>query len=341
MTPALGYYLWPARWAGAPPANAEAIAEADKAPGGTLVDVIFETDLPGGVRSRVHRDGMLAYDFSGSSYPTAATGDEMALYAARVQLINAHLACLKSSVGPGPHIAPATGETVIGIIWNLTDPMYSAGGGFMAGIGALTQMIVALARARVEPAEPDWRFTRMTEVVTEAQIERSYVLLRELLELDDSRRSKALLYAELIVRAEGSLSVEDNAGALVYAWTAAEGILKSLYLEWVARCSYVRDPGPDTHGNPRAFLNSNRSRDLASSKVTAWHMAEIGSLVGWLPFDLYETVRRCAASRNRWLHNQDMQALNDARNAIEGAQKLFQLAEGIDLRPPHLHSTDG
>jgi hypothetical protein len=50
--------------------------------------------------------------------------------------------------------------------------------------------------------------------------------------------------------------------------------------------------------------------------MTAWHMAEIGSLAGWLPFDLYRTVRKCAKARNNWLHRQDAGALKQAPAAI-------------------------
>jgi hypothetical protein len=86
----------------------------------------------------------------------------------------------------------------------------------------------------------------MGTVISEDEIKRSYGLLRQLLDLEDERRRDALLYAELLVRAEAALSVQDNAGALVYAWTAAEGLLRSLFLRWIDERRQIAMPDATT-----------------------------------------------------------------------------------------------
>ncbi|HEY1689032.1 MAG TPA: hypothetical protein VGF95_09245, partial [Solirubrobacteraceae bacterium] len=146
-------------------------------------------------------------------------------------------------------------------------------------------------------------------------------------------RRDALLYAELLLRAEAALSVQDNAGALVYAWTAAEGLLQSMFSRWVDDCAKGQDAGSDAKGKQRVFLDADRRRNLQGRNMTAWHMTEIGSLAGWLPYDLYRTIRECTGARNKWLHNRDINALEHAPRAILAAQELFSLAESIDLRP--------
>lgn len=305
--------------------------------GARLGDVIYETLLPGGLKSRAHRDGMLAYDFTSEGKLTGSGPESFAAYARRVRLINAHLACLKASTAQNVHLASATAETVVSVAYDKNDDYEKISGGIIASGGEAGVMIISLARARVEsPAGPiDWRFIRMGVVVGQDEIERSYALLRQLLELEDQRREDALLYAELLVRAQAALSVGDNAGALVYAWTVAESLLRTLFLRWVNDVASGKDVDPD-----RTFLDSNRVKDLEGSKMTAWHVAELGSLVGWLPFDLYRTVRACAKARNRWLHDQDLSALEKAPDAILSAQELFKLAEGVDLRPHRLHLSE-
>ncbi len=338
MTPALGYYLWPARWIGGPPANALVVPPFACVASGGLADVICEASLPDELRGRAHRDGMLAYDFGPFDDDTTPL-KQFAEYARRVQIINAHLACLKAlaSLVADAYIAPATGETVVGIEYDDAGD-YAFSGGVKVAAGEVGTMIMSLSLARVEgPVIPvDWRFMRTGRVITEDEVRRSFDLLRRLLQLDPSRRSDALLYAELLTRAQAALSVEDNGGALIYAWTAAEGMLRSRFARWVDACAGDRDAGRDSQGNKRTFLDSKRKRELLEGRdITTWHMAEIGSLVGWLPFSLYRTVRKCAKARNDWLHKQSAEALEHAPAAISGAQELFELTEGIDLLPAY------
>lgn len=306
-----------------------------------LDDVVVEATLPDGLRSRAYRDGMLAYHFSAEHGPEASFADSFATYAQRLQIINAHLACLKASLTHYVQIGPATNENVVGFHWE-QDDAYAASGGVAIGGGEAGIMMMSLARARVEPplGPLDWRFIRMGAVVSEDEIERSYGLMRRLLELGGDRRGDALLYAELLVRAEAALSVQDNAGALVYAWTAAEGLLQSMFSRWLDDCAKDQDAGQDAQGNKRAFLDADRRKKLRGRDMTAWHMTEIGSLAGWLPYDLYRIIRDCTSARNRWLHERDLNALEEAPRAILAAQELFKLAEGIDLRPHHLSSND-
>jgi len=299
--------------------------------------MMLEATLPDGLRSRVHRDGMLAYDFGDAWNSGDATpGGGIAAHARRIQVINAHLACVKASLTTGFSIAPATGETVIGVAYELNDELAKLGG-VTAAIGESGMLMMALARARVEaPHGPfDWRFQRVGPAIAVDEIDRSYALLREMLE--SPRRADALLYAELLLRAQAAISVDDPAGALVYAWTAAEGMLRSLFSRWVDECG-KQEVGPDEQGHERVFLDANRRKSLEGGSITGWHMAEIGSLVGWLPFDLYRTVRNCAKARNDWLHKQDLRALEHAPEAIHATQQLFSLTEGIDLTPGEVGS---
>jgi hypothetical protein len=236
---------------------------------GNLDDVISEVALPDGLRGRAHRDGMLVYDFGEVPGPV-----DFAVYVGRIQIINAHLACLKASVNTELYIAPASSETVVGVFADKNDE-YALSGGVQIAFGEVGMMIVSLARARVETPTGgiDWRFMRVGPVITKDEIERSYEILTTVLELRDSRKKDALLYAELLARAQAALSIDDNAGALVYAWTVAEGVLRSLFERWIgerAQAHASRDDDPQ--GDERVFLDSRRRRDLLGSRMTTWHL---------------------------------------------------------------------
>lgn len=314
---------------GAPPPG-ELFADTTQIdPAARLDDVVAETALPGGLKSRVHRDGMVAYHFGGD---WKQDGEDIASHARRIQVINAHLACIKASLKSGANVAPATGETVVGVLYEQNDEPAKMGG-VTAAVGQEGMLMMALAQARVEGRQGafDWRFHWAGPAIGVDEIDRSYSLLRQILE--GAHRGDTLLYAELLLRAQASMWVDDAAGALVYAWTAAEGMMRTLFARWVDDRGR-QDIGPDMQGNQRKFLESDRRKALIEgSSMTAWHMAEIGSLVGWLPFDLYRKIRTCAKARNDWLHKQDLGALKHAPAAISATQELLALTAGIDLSP--------
>ena len=289
------------------------------------IGVTGEGVLPDGLRIGAFRDGMLAYEFV--PQPDLSFRDWRAV---RVQIINAHLACLTASNGEDTYMAAATGDTVAPVIFESGDIINTW--------GHLGVMLLSLARARQESSTEvgDWRFIRTSPTVTASELMWSYHLLSQL--LGSPHRKETLLYAELLVRAQAALSVYDNGGALVYAWTAAEGMLRSMFARWIDECAESQNAGVDDQGNARDFLDSSRRRGLLQGGMTSWHMAETLSLVGRLPYGLYRTIRTCEAARNKWLHNQDLNSLQHAPSAISSAQELLNLAEGIDLRsrPPTL-----
>ncbi len=272
---------------------------------------------------------MLAYHFGADWKPGK---ENIASHARRVQIINGHLACIKASLKSGANIAPATGETVVGISYERNDEVADISGGVTATIGQAGMLMMALSRARVEgPQGPfDWRFQRFGPAIGLDEIARSYSLLRQILE--SPHRKDALLYAELLLRAQSSMWLDDAAGGLLYAWTAAEGMMRTLFARWVDERG-EQEIEPDTQGNERSFMDSSRRNELVGREMTAWHMAEIGSLVGWLPYDLYRAFRTCASARNRWLHRQDLRALEQAPQAINTTLELLVLTVGIDLSP--------
>jgi hypothetical protein len=329
-TPALAFYLMPPRWIRSAPTGFPGPLHAIRL--SELRDLIVETDLPGGLRARAFRDGMLAYDFTawgGHDPNDPRTAFDM--HTRRVQLINAHLACLQASMKVRTPMAIASTENVAGVSYDGEGP-HKAGDLLILGGGADAGAVLELHLARPNGPHPsglDYRFSRLLPIIEEDEIRRSYTLLAELLESDQA--DVALLRAELLVRSQSALAVADAGGALIYAWTAIEGLLGDLlsrYLDDVQD----RDAGLDATGNKLRFINGKRREDLEGANVTAWHMTEMLSLADRLPFELYRTINTCRQARNGWLHHERQVSEEDAAAAIRAAQQLFTLVEGVDLR---------
>jgi hypothetical protein len=330
LTPAVAYYLWPTRWLGAPPdgvpESLPAVADLSQ-----LHDVIVEVALPDDLRACAFRDGMLAYDFAAWGEYNSETTDAMDFHTPRVRVINAHLACLKATTSGDPVIAPATTENVMAVSYDDTGPLEKGtfrGGSMMIGGGAVQTLY--FARLQGPHDVPDWRFFRVHPTIGTEEVERSYDLLRQLLECP--QRDVALLRAELLTRSQGALSVSDTSGALVYAWTAIEGLLGDLLKRYLDE-NKARKVDLDPSGNQPEFLNAARRKWLEGAEVTARHKAEILSLVDRLPFDLYGTVEACRKARNKWLHDERHASYDDAAGAILAVQQLFKLSDGVDLQP--------
>lgn len=317
----MAHYLWPPKWLGSAPRWADdptlAIDPAD------LADVVAEGSLPPAIRFRAYRDGMLAFDLGSWGDPVRLSDastenfEAVAEYQVRcARLMNAHLACIHTAGSAGAKPTVLTPDRVMSVRW--TDGRFQSGGAAMA-------MSFELWRARGQGlSSTDWRLVGRHEVISTEAINDSIELLRALLERPE--QGTVLLRAELIYRSAAAYSDHDASAALVHAWTAAEGLLGDLLANYL---------------DSRDDLNHERKRYLKSSNVNARVTAEILSLAGRLPAALYEGIERARKRRNRWLHSQERVTSEDAERAIQTAQQLFELVEGVRLQMPlgrQLHS---
>jgi hypothetical protein len=291
--------------------------------------VVVERDLSEGVRCRVFRDGEIAFVL-GDREPSRDSDFQSWLYYG-VRLMNAHLACLHAA-------APPVFTADVVTPWKIMQVEFES--------GALTSMnplddvsVVSLNLARRPDSEPtvgvvDWRYFRVSPIVTTDTAERSLDLFRALLERPG--RGAVLLRAELLVRAKVAFVENDFSGALTNAWTAAEGMLGDLLRAYLDKHK-DRPSGMDEQGNPLKFINADRRTWLEGADMTVRHTMEFLSLLDLLPFDLYRGARRSSTARNGWLHLERQPTYDDAENAIRLSGRLFELLEGIPL---HVLGTD-
>jgi hypothetical protein len=248
----------------------------------------------------------------------------MAWHGKCVRLANAHLACLVATLRL-PILAP----TGIATLWSVMQVEFGSGKftGMSDYTSGGTRTALWAAREGVPPLT-DWRFFRGRNITAE-QIERSFDLLRMLLERPE--RERVLARAEMLFRATSALVQQDWSGALIGAWTASEGLLGDLLLRYVED-NRERETATDSSGNQRKFIDRHRRDWLKGSDMTARHKVEVLSLLGLLPFDLYLAARECAKARNDWVHDEQEPSGDVAHRAVAGLGRLFELVEDVPLR---------
>ena len=325
MATAIGHYLWPPRWVGDPPRWADPAHWMERLPV-ELTDmsaVMAESDLPDGLAVRAYRDGMVAYNFE--AWGDVSLGldtdfhENVEALAPRAQLINAHLACLQAQGLPPLRYAVATPWRIMHIAYETGDFV-----GMSGTSDGSSLVFLNLARREVPTNLGEWRYARMDRPVTVEEMERSFTLLRALLERPD--KDATLLRASMLLRSGTGLLDGDYGGGLTYAWTAIESMLGDMMRRYLSDCS-----SRPTGDSERTFMNAKRRAFLEGADTTAAHIAEFLSLADRLPFELYELVGECRKLRNAWLHSTKHPTYDEAWRALFTARLLFAEAEGVDL----------
>ncbi len=316
----LAHYLWPPQWIGAAPAWTEPGPTAySQSNPSDLGDLIAAAELPEGVRCRVFRDGMLAYEFG----PEA---DFERWMSRGVRLMNAHLACLHAVLDP-------MFKSSIVTLWNTMQVEFESGTFIAMNArgdgGAALALYFARRPTSVFAADTaDWRYSRVGQPISEASIQQSLALLDRL--LDGPAREARLLRAELLVRAKVALADLDASGGLTNAWTAVEAMLGDLFRRYLDE-NADRPVGTDSAGNPLKFIAGSRRSFLGGRDVTVRHTLEFLSLVDRLSFAHYREALRCSKARNEWLHTGKEPAADIAYAAIRLAGELFEILHDVPL----------
>jgi len=286
--------------------------------------LVVEADIAPELRARIFRDGLIAYEFSGTRAPPALGAEPdgfevMADYQVRcVRLMNAHLACLVTTSRQGHRPTVVVPEDLLVVDFD--------SGKFQSGSGQ--SLGADLGMLRLLPVDwMDWRIRkRYLSAIPAEGVRESFSLLTRL--LDRPHADAALLHAELLYRAAAAYGDHDHPGALVQAWTAIEGLMR-YRLE-----GYLDEVADRPIDRPGKFINADRKSRLVGSRFTAELTVELLSLADRVPFSVYSAVRDAAKARNDWLHNQTAVSAGRAAKAIMAAQTLFSLVEGESLEMP-------
>jgi hypothetical protein len=332
---AAAYYVWPLVWLGTPPDNMYAVSEpgaavADIDPA-QLAEVVAEANLPRGLQVRAYRDGMFLFDFSkwapmpsrDPSGPPGLFEDLSEVVLRRVALLNAHLVCFHAAVAQ--HQEPGLGVNALSPSLILPTS-FEAPEGVGLPDGRIAHIYTARYGSTYAPGLPyraDPRVSmRMT--VESPAVEGSFSRLSEILSSPDSERVITLL--DLLARSGSAYSAHDFNVCLVIAWTVCESLLQELWDR------YLREKREDADGT--VVINADRRDFLAGAEVTARITSEFLSLLGELPFDLYQVLNSARQARNKWVHELRPVPYTVAAEAMTAAERMLKLVHDIEIVLP-------
>jgi hypothetical protein len=324
---AVAHYLWPPRFVGEEP-YWERTGQQPPPDPKVFGEVVATASLPGGVRVRAFRDGMVAFamgDATPAFEDPRAMGTDALVewHDSAVRLANAHIACL-AAVRKTPYDTPSD----VASLWSVMQVDFESGEFHASNERMTGGTRVALWTARREPVF-DWRAYRGRSLITKQEIERSFDLLSDL--LDRLSNDAVVLRAGMLARALNALNHRDWTGALMSAWIATEGMLGDLFRRYLDQ-QKGREQAKDVYGNDHQFIEQKRRGWLLGSDMTVRHTVEALSLLDELPFETYLACTACAKARNDWAHYETEPKPEIAALAVHALGEMFQLVEGVPLR---------
>jgi hypothetical protein len=230
----------------------------------------------------------------------------------RLEVLNAHLACLHSALSAVQQIAIEKLEVSPRDVIVRSDDDFDRAAG-MAGSGTLLL---------------EWhrRLPIPGLTISKAALLSSFQILDDIL----TKHPEALELVALLSRAATDYENHNYAQAVVTAWTIAERLVRkkwSQYLDGQQRNEVVG-------GTSRPFLNGKRREKLLGADFTASIVSEFLSLDGHLPFELFLQLNQARSSRNAWLHEGHSPGRSGAEAAVVSAQKALAHFTGIRLEIP-------
>ncbi len=339
---ATAYYLWPPVWVGGEPTATGMNMNLNE-----LTTIVYERQIQSSMSMKVHRDGMFIFDLS--SWERGIFPLDMALQSqetiqdavqammqSRVELLNAHLACLYTAIG---RIDGYALGTMTLSPWNIID--FETFDGQMKPVSPRSDDL--LQRLYMLKTENDPNYLSgspilsglrigMRPVISIAAVEEAFRLFLVKLQ---SPNARVLLFVDLYMRACKAYEDYNDSVCLVTAWTLIESLLQQKWNQYIESNRRQIADGTNT-----VVINADRRGTLLGRDFTASIVAEILSLAALLPFELYKDITTVRQARNRWMHSLKSVARKDARLSISVAERMMTLVEDLDLHVPVIPHID-
>lgn len=329
---ASGYYIWPAVWIG------ERVTDTEFAtflPIATqrMADEVLRVAVEQDIYVRAYRDGLVMFDFTTATpcpeFPARDFNHAIVAVRslARVQLLNAHLACLSTATANVMQLSFQPSTVTTRDLLSFGDPDEQS---LAFGSHSLATPLY-LARfpstyPQTLPNHADWRVIHRL-VLSRETIGASFSLLRSLMSY---AREDLLPLADLIQRAGAAVTDNNYPLAVFLGWSACEVVLARLWRDYLGT---NRDRIVDGAAIP--FIRGRRRERLLSDRdYSASHRLEMLSLVDALPHALYQDCDAVRHARNGWLHELTPVSREIAVQALNAATAIVAHRSGIELRLP-------
>lgn len=330
------YYHVPPVWIGEDPFKTDTMPRVS-----TLQKEAFSKSYPAGINVWVQRDGLFIFDFSkwepGSPVPIPAVKtepgkrmpkilsdahDQAILHVyRRVEVMNAHLACLNTAISTCEKKSLPVGQVI-----NPSEYLNvhrTAVGTWWFGLNQYWKPIHAyIAAHRSFTGHPQSQGQR--NIIEMQSVSHSFDLLEQLLQ---SPFSDSMTLITLLLQSVKSYGEHDFSSSLIISWTVLEKLVSNLWEKMVESNRRQGEPPSEV-----VFINDGRKKRLLEGRdYSASVRIEMLSLMKMIDLEMYDNLNKVRNARNDWLHS--LEAADDEISslAIQTAQRLLKQITGIGI----------
>ena len=303
----------------------------------TLRDMVFEDDLPIGLKVTVTREGVFSFSYPKSedeaalswhlSYARISESDADVILR-RTQIMNAFLAFLYSN-----HLRLHE----IDLTWMLVSPdlVITAKDLQNPGMSYAPQRVKHLIGSSFEST-----YSRSHAPTFDNRIIDRFALLpldsikaatEDLTRLISNHPTDGALLVDLYLRAGKSYQDSNYSAAVIASWAITEKLLYELWTK------YLSD---NKQREEVAFIDGARNKRLRDYRTfTAAVVAELLSFAGYIDYDLYSSLSLVRKSRNDWIHSPTKSlSRENAVRSLEACERMLQDVRGITISGTRLVS---
>ena len=341
-SPYLAYFHIPPVWIG----EAPTLPELQQRQMTSFGDVCSRR-LQAGVSVSALKDGFFVFDFTNwapgapvlvPSYTTEEGGvrpvrvtraEEQAkahLYKC-ISVMNAHLACLSSSLSTVQGLAIPLRQVVTPATYLRADN--SQPRPWFVGLNPSWEPLHAYIEMQAGLLSPSNATVR--QVFRQDAVLRSFDLLEHVLTYSET---DLLTLVNLLYLGAVSYTEHDFPTALVLAWTVCERLIRILWDRYISENSEI------THENGKKVqvVNSKGKDKLKGRDYTASVMTEVLSIARVIDYEMYKRVDQVRSVRNGWLHSLDAISDRQASIALQTSQDFLAAVSGISMKVTLSHS---
>ena len=290
-----------------------------------FVDPVLSVTLSVGLSVRVLPRGIFLFDFAAWKPELFAAPQDadarLALHAKCASFLNAHLACLYSTIfareGLKGSLSRHMEVSAFDVLLLRRDQPSNP--------SALTEMSPVGWSELIRQLQVGHDTNTLPVEVKIETIQDSLSLFNQLVSFPEDQM--VITVVDILLRARRALEESDYVVSLTLAWSAAERLLNTLWDRYLQNNRERVIGGTTVH-----FINSERKERLMSRDYTASVKSEVLSLADVLPFEMFENFTRARKARNDWLHGLTHPTREDASAAISSVRELFRLLYNIELR---------
>jgi hypothetical protein len=268
--------------------------------------IVYKRTLSPDILVRVYRDAVVAFDFSkwspGRIEGVPAFTEQGRAVLRRLELLNTYLVCLYTATQDTDNWTPQQWRSLSAMNWIQIWTIDSED---------------ELRRIRAMLPTDSNRLSISLDAIA-----KSFDLLEHVL----GQQTDVVQLLDLYLRITEHYQTFQHSLCLTLGWTLVEAILDDVWKRYIEQ-----NRQKEVDGVMMPFINQNRKERLTSNDYSASMITETLSLLGVIPFDLYELLTKVRRARNGWMHSLVRPSEEDAREAVLLAKRMILYAYDVNV----------